>query len=310
MTIYVPTPSGRGEIELTNVALAPGFMTNLVSLHLLNDKEVHWNSEHPELLTRNREVLCNLEQVGHHWVLERNTTYNSFAVRRNTVPTSSAPRHATFTGAQMHRVLGHASPDVISHVEDATVDVTIDIASPAPSTIDCETCSVSKATEIISRRTEVDEPENGIPFDRTTWDMVELTTRYNGDRYMSHFQCRQFLFNLVFTHRRKSDALQYFNKAMKHIENHFNEKVRFVRLDGETALGETFENFVSKKGIKLERTALDTPAQNGGSERSGRVIVMKGCTMRIEANLPTNMWPETVKAVGYTANRTPICKLL
>ena len=47
---------------------------------------------------------------------------------------------------------------------------------------------------------------------------------------------------------------------MKHIENHFNGKVRFVRLDGETALGETFENFVSEKGIKLERTALDTPA--------------------------------------------------
>jgi hypothetical protein len=89
----------------------------------------------------------------------------------------------------MHRVLRHASPEVISHVADATVDITIDIASLAPSTINCETCSVSKATEVISRRTEVDEPENGIPFDRTTWDMVELTTGYNGDRDMSHFQC-------------------------------------------------------------------------------------------------------------------------
>jgi hypothetical protein len=68
----------------------------------------------------------------------------------------------------MHRVLGHASPDVIAHVKDATGDVTIDIASPAPSTINCETCSVSKATEVISRRTEVDEPKNGIPFNRTT----------------------------------------------------------------------------------------------------------------------------------------------
>ena len=46
---------------------------------------------------------------------------------------------------------------------------------------------------------------------------------------------------------------------MKHIENHFNEKVRFVRLNSEIALSETSENFVSKKGIKLERTALDTP---------------------------------------------------
>ena len=83
-----------------------------------------------------------------------------------------------------------------------------------------------------------------------------------------------------------------------------------MRLDGETSLGGIFENFVSEKGIKPERTALDTPAQNGGSERSRRVIVTKGCTMRIEANLPTNIWPETVKAVGYIANRTPVRKLL
>jgi hypothetical protein len=68
----------------------------------------------------------------------------------------------------MHQVLRHASLDVISHVEDAMVDITIDIASPTLSTIDCETCSVSKATEVISRRTKVDKPKNGIPFDRTT----------------------------------------------------------------------------------------------------------------------------------------------
>ena len=97
---------------------------------------------------------------------------------------------------------------------------------------------------------------------------------------------------------------------MKIIENRYNGKVRFVRLDGETSLGEIFENFVSEKGIKPERTAPDTPAQNGGSERSGRVIVTKGRTMRVEANLPANIWPEIVKAAGYTANRTPVRKLL
>jgi hypothetical protein len=31
--------------------------------------------------------------------------------------------------------------------------------------------------------------------------------------------------------------------------------------------------------------------------------------MRIEANLPTDMWPEIVKAAGYISNRTPIRKL-
>ena len=79
---------------------------------------------------------------------------------------SNTKRHAQFSGTQMHRVLRHVSLEVISHVSDAVLDVTI--TSSTPSTIDYETYSVSKATKVISRRTEVDVPENGIPFDRTT----------------------------------------------------------------------------------------------------------------------------------------------
>src|SRR5450432_1868445 len=139
--------------------------------------------------------------------------------------------------------------------------------------------------------------------------MIPMTTGYNGDGYISHFQCRQYLFNMVYTHRKKSDALQFFEKAINLIETQYNRKVRYIRLDGGSSLGNAFETLVIGKGIKLERTAPDTPAQNGGSERSGRVIVTKARTMRIEANLPANMWPEVVKAAGYTANRTPVRRL-
>ena len=305
--INAQTPEGPGEIELTDVALAPGFMTNLVSLHLLNVKGVHWNSESPQHLKCNDSIFCNLERIDHHWVFERNTSYSAFANKRNTKMKSKAVRHATFTEAQLHRVLGHASPEVIAHV--VADDITIDRSSPTPSTIECETCSTSKATEIVSRRSEVEDQENGIPFDRTTWDMIEMTTGYNGDRYISHFQCRQFLFNLVYTHRHKSDAPHIFKKAINTIENQYNGKVRYVRLDGETSLGNTFEILVTDKGIKPERTAPDTPAQNGGSERSGRVLITKSRTMRVEANLPANLWPEIAKAAGYTSNRSPVRKL-
>jgi hypothetical protein len=70
---------------------------------------------------------------------------------------SKAARYATFTEAQLHRVLGHASLEVIAHV--AVDDITIDRSSPSstPSTIECETCSTSKATEIVSRRSEVED---------------------------------------------------------------------------------------------------------------------------------------------------------
>jgi hypothetical protein len=163
VTIYIQTPEGRDEIELNNVALAPGFMTNLVSLYLLNVKGVHWNSEDPQHLKWKGTTFCNLERVDHHWVLEWNTSYSIFANKK-----SIASRHATFTGAQMHRVLGHASPEVISNVASAGNDIIVDNSSPTPTTIECETCSLSKAIEIVSRRVEVEELENNVPFDHTT----------------------------------------------------------------------------------------------------------------------------------------------
>jgi hypothetical protein len=79
-----------------------------------------------------------------------------------------SPRHTTFTRAQMHQVLRHVSPKVISHIALAGNDITIDDSSPTPTTIECETCSLSKAIEIVSHRVEVEEPKNNVPFDRTT----------------------------------------------------------------------------------------------------------------------------------------------
>src|SRR5436853_2548486 len=111
--------------------------------------------------------------------------------------------------------------------------------------------------------------------------MIKLTRGYNRDQYISHFQCQQYLFNLVYTHRHKSNALQLFEKAINTIENQYNRKVWFIRLDRETSLGNAFETLVIEKEIKLERTALDKHAQNSGSECSRRVIIIKALTMRI-----------------------------
>src|SRR5436853_3612954 len=139
--------------------------------------------------------------------------------------------------------------------------------------------------------------------------MIKLTRGYNGDQYISYFQCRQYLFNLVYTHRHKSNTLQLFEKAINTIENQYNRKVWFIRLDRETSLGNAFETLVIEKGIKPERIAPNTPTQNGGSERSRRVIITKACTMRIETNLSIDLWLEIVKAVGYIGNRTLVRKL-
>jgi hypothetical protein len=48
--IIVDTPERKRKLKLGNVALALGFMTNLVSFSLLISKDIYWNSRKPERL--------------------------------------------------------------------------------------------------------------------------------------------------------------------------------------------------------------------------------------------------------------------
>ena len=84
-----------------------------------------------------------------------------------------------FTKAQLYQVLGHASLEVISHVNRN--NITIDKLITTPTTIECKTCSLAKATKVIFQCIEVEDQENRTLFDYTTWDMIELTRGYNRD---------------------------------------------------------------------------------------------------------------------------------
>jgi hypothetical protein len=69
--INIETPCRRRYLELTNIALAPGFISNLVLLNLLNIRDVYWNSEYPKQITYKGGVLCSLEKIDLYWVFER-----------------------------------------------------------------------------------------------------------------------------------------------------------------------------------------------------------------------------------------------
>jgi hypothetical protein len=306
--LNVETLNGDSQIRLLNVALCPGYMTNLVSMGILNAKGAHWSSERPDRLYETTgKTVCNLEKIGLHWVIKepRPKAHAGYGTKKSAITPV-----AELTKWELHQALGHPGPKIIDKIPGAVQGLRIKPDSaPAPSTIDCDTCSRTKATEIVSRRTTVEDPTNGKPFDRVCWDMIQLEPAFNGDKWVSHFYCTDHLFHLVYTHARKSEAPEIMETAIALIKNSFGYDIRFIRLDGETALGTEYSNLVSSKGIKSERTAPDTPAQNGASERAGRTLTTKARSMIIGANLPTNLWPEAYKAAGYLANRTVVDKL-
>lgn len=109
----------------------------------------------------------------------------------------------------------------------------------------------------------------------------------------------------VFTHARKNDALGVIKVFLQMVRTRYGQIVRFFRMNDEQTLDEQFDDLMKMYGILQERTAPYTTDQNGKTERSGGVLTIRARAVRIASQLPTDMWPEIYKAVGYLSNRTP-----
>jgi hypothetical protein len=69
--INVTTPTGTMPVDLINVALSTGFLTNLVSLHALKKVDIHFDSENSRL-HRKGKTFALLAEVVRSWVVEHN----------------------------------------------------------------------------------------------------------------------------------------------------------------------------------------------------------------------------------------------
>lgn len=296
-------------------------MTSLVALPKLVAKGVHWSSRNPDILERSDgSIFCELFRSGEHTVFEPKSyeALSKTEIRDNEAfslssgvdksPNSSLRRCKTFTKLQLHRILGHPSPQVIEHVAKSARDNNINvIEGKSPRTIECQTCALSKSHEIVSRLSQKEHPASE-PFERITIDLIPMRECYNSNTQIIYFQCSKILLNMIFTLCKKSEASKVVIKVLNLVSS-MGYKARFLHLDDESSLQGKLNDISYEYGLKLERSALYTPSQNGQSEVNGRWIIMKARAFVIEANLPSNLWPNLVVTVGYLMNRTPTKKL-
>ena len=159
-------------------------------------------------------------------------------------------------------MLAHPGPKAIQHFKDLAVDIIVDSSELCPCKIDCETCMLAKAHKMVSLRTEGQEPANDNPFNRMTYDLIDLCdgSAYNEDNWVSYMGCAKSGFQLGTTHYTKSEALAILDATIDFVEAQYKTKVRFLRVDGEIALDKSFRQRMLYRGIVVEVTALDTLA--------------------------------------------------
>jgi hypothetical protein len=331
------TPRTDCELTLNDVAYVPDFPVNLVSYDIAMSKGIFWNGEE-RILVKDGKPICQVERIHNQWLLEYNPVLpsafatssespvlepptqespaaesNEATTEKSTEPESKKPiirerpvRKSVQTPLSKanfmtwHRRMAHLNWEAISHLPNAAIGVQVE--GKREKTAVCEPCQLASGIRQVSRRHHQKET---VPFARVYYDLIQMTEAYNGDQWITHFLDEASYTQYAYTHKNKNDTLGCINHFEKYVKKRYKKDVVIIHLDGEKTLGNDFDFWIHEEGMISERTAPDTPDQNGPSERSGGIIVGKARRLRIDAKLPEDLWPECTRAAVYLMNRSP-----
>lgn len=331
-TVILPvqTPSGNANVALSDVLYAPGYATNVLSLAKLIDKGYQVDFTKNHVKDSQGTIIISFKRNGPMWIISKNKPSTSTVALATTAADlpglstpplpveissaplvlasrSSKPKPKLVTDARtIHDIYGHISAKAIENLPRSTTGVEITTWNAPSCNAHCETCAISKATRIVSRRTEHTHPVTK-PFERISVDMIHHDEGYNNDFYTTHLVCTVTGFQMAASHAKASDSREVVEEFLNIIENNWRFKVKFCKTDDFRS--DKFDTILRIRGIIREPSASNTQAQNGPAERSGRVIVTTSRCLLQASNLPLNLWPEAIPTAVALINETPTERL-
>lgn len=308
ITIMDSRTKQHRKIILKDTAYVPSLNTNIVSGYQCMRQRIFPDFEKLHLYQTQegrRSPVANLELQGNMFVLEYQpltknlpTNHTTAMANSHQIPESNA------TAEIWHKRLGHASENVIQQLPSNARGVRLQCL-PKENNLNkvCEACRLSKAKKTISRATP--DPANR-PFEQVCVDLMFFEKGFNGHTLAMHLYDTYSSFHLV----RTGKTEKLFNEAIYEflaiIRNQFGQHVKVLHMDNEAAFDRTTQEYIQRQGILIHASAPYTPEQNGAAERAGRTFTVIGRSLRLEAQLPPNLWPELLCCAAYIANRTPV----
>lgn len=202
-----------------------------------------------------------------------------------------------------HKRLGHPGPAAIEHLVHHSQGVRI----KGITTVECDACGRSKSRRQIRRAPRINDegPGERIALDFHSYEEGSSTKEKSQLLILDRYS--RYTWDFYFKDNRPARSIiKLLETFLKFLHKQFNITVKAIESDNEiTMVKSEVGRWCTSQGIKLEPSAPDTQSQNGGAERSGGVIKEKSRAMRLDANLPWELWPEITRAAVYLYNRTP-----
>ena len=106
--------------------------------------------------------------------------------------------------------------------------------------------------------------------------------------------------------KHKSETFKKFKEFQSEVENHRNNKIKFLRSDrGGEYLSYEFGLQLKQCEIVSLLTPPETPQHNGVSERHNRTLLDIVQSMMSLTDLPLSFWGYELETVAFTLNRAP-----
>ena len=104
----------------------------------------------------------------------------------------------------------------------------------------------------------------------------------------------------VYFLKNKFDVFETFKKWKAMVETETCLKVKCLRSDnGGECIDGGFSEYYVAQGIRMEKTILGTPQQNGVAERMNRTLNELARSMSLHAGLPKTFWADAVSTAAY-----------
>ncbi|KAF7543720.1 hypothetical protein G7046_g9943 [Stylonectria norvegica] len=301
--------NGLRWLHLKGVAYCPQMGTNLVSLRQLRRAGYWWDQRNNNDIIRHNSgaTLCVLSQHYDQYVIEyiRKTAKRAaFIARRLDYNSWTARKPSQADAMRWHRRLGHPGPRALEHLLNNTEGARI----KGPTTVQCDICGIGKA-----KRREHREPRkrDSKPGERISIDFHDYEVgigKFNSCAIITERETN-FTWDYYFTNRDKESLLAMLKHIVEILYRRHGVKLQTIETDNELQSSNLVRGWLQRKAIHVDESAPRTQAQNGSGERAGGVVKEKARLLILDANLPTQLWPEMVRTAVYLLNRTPKARL-
>lgn len=293
-------------LMLKSVLYVPNLDCNLLSISKLNCDEKCFTKFYPTYcvfqdLTSER-MIGTAELQNGLYILKVDASLNihgQFSNRLSLVSMSSSMLNKTSAIMLWHYRLGHLNFMYLQKLFPDLFD------NKNPREFHCDFCTLSKHTRALYSPVgyKASEPFSLIHSD--VWGPSRVPS-ITGARWFVSFIDDHTRTTWIYLMKEKSEVTNIFKNFHSLIKNQFQTTIKVLRTDnGKEFINRALSDYLGIEGILHQTSCVNTPQQNGVSERKNRHMLEVARSLLFSMRVPNHFWGEAILTAVHLINRQP-----